>query len=119
MAPIGHLKYVEVFQKFKNVVDDCFSNTLKPTFKTSIKEFRTSYLSLGISVTPKVHAIINHVEEFCTKQEKGLGIYSKQAMESVHHDFDETWQSYKVSEIHSDYKNRLLNSIIAYNSNHI
>ena len=119
MAPIELMKYVDTFQKFNNVVDDCFSNVLKPTFKTSIKEFERSYLMLGISITPKVHTVIKHVEDFCKKHGKGLGFYSEQAMESVHHDFDVTWESYKVSEDHSEYKQRLLNSIISYNSNHV
>lgn len=116
---IGCMKYVNVFEKFNAVVDSTFTNYLKPTFKKDINDFRESYLSLDISVTPKVHAVFFHVEEFCNKHNKGLAFYSEQAMESVHYDFSTTWARYKVSQNSPDYGTKLLRAVCEYNSLHI
>ena len=35
-----------------------------------------AYLQLTISVTPKVHAVMFHVEEFCSLTGRGLGPWS-------------------------------------------
>ena len=46
----------------------------KETFKLS---------KLEISVTPKVHAVFFHVQEFCELTKMGLGPWSEQTSESV------------------------------------
>lgn len=115
---IGCLKYVRCFQDFQ-VVDTCFSITLKENFEINIQKFRASYLDLKISVTPKVHAVFFHVSHFCNLTNKGLGLYSEQAVESAHHDFNITWQKYKVSNEHPQYAARLLRAVCEYNSQHI
>ncbi|CAH1105875.1 unnamed protein product [Psylliodes chrysocephalus] len=72
------------------VVHECFGMILRPNYKSAIADFRRSYLALLKSVTPKIQAIFFHVEEFCDSTGKALGFYSEQAIESVHHDFNET-----------------------------
>ena len=113
------LKYVSVFESFKDVVDDCFSNELKPTYAESIMKFKSEYLTLNISVTPKVHAVFFHIKDFCAQQKRGLGFFCEQAIESVHFDFDCTWNKYKVLKSNHNYANQLLRAVIEYNSNHI
>lgn len=119
ICAVGCLKYVETLQDFQRVVNECFGTQLNPSYRESIKKFKSSYLALGISVTPKVHAVFYHIEDFCENSKRGLGFYSEQAMESVHSDFKTVWNKYKVSETHSDYDSRLLKAVIEYNSNHI
>lgn len=51
------MKYVQLLEDLKNVIHDCFGNYLEPTFDKSIEKFRQNYLSSGLSVTPKIHAI--------------------------------------------------------------
>lgn len=116
---IGCLKYVECFKNFQLVVQSCSSQNLDENYKLHIENFRSSYMDLNISVTPKVHAIFFHVPYFCSKTKKGLAFYSEQAVESAHHDFAETWKKYTVSEEHSHYNDRLLKSMVEYNSRHI
>ena len=64
--------------------------------------FTQDYMKLGISVTSKVHAVIFHIAEFCEMTGRGLGPWSEQTGESVHHDFKETWKRYKVNNTDRD-----------------
>lgn len=50
-------KYVKVFDDFKKVVSACFGNNLDQNYKACIQAFKKSYMDLGVSVTPKVHAV--------------------------------------------------------------
>ena len=56
-------------------------------------------MKLGITVTPKVYAVMFHIAEFCLMTGRGLGLWSEQTRESVHHVFKETWKRYKVNEV--------------------
>ena len=49
------LPYIKAFRAFDEVVGSCFGVSLKGDYLEKIKVFKTMYLSLGISVTPKVH----------------------------------------------------------------
>ena len=116
---LGCLKYVQCLEDLSNVVNSCFSYELDPKFEDYISKFKKSYLDLEISVTPKVHAIFFYVGYFCRKMKKGLGYYSEQPMESVHHDFNNTWMKYKVKATHKSYPMKLLKAVQEYNSRHI
>lgn len=113
---IGGLKFVRTLDDFAMVVKAFFGNSLDPLFQTYINNFKQSYLDLGISVTPKVHAVFYHVEEFCSKQQSGLGFYSEQAMESVHFEFKKVRDKYKVKESHPKYSTHLLKAVCEFNS---
>ena len=120
-------KFVYALQKFDLVRQSCFGQELTFNYKSTIEEFKKAYLSLGISITPKVHAIIgtktgpleSHVIAFCDLKGKGLGYYSEQASESVHHDFGMTWARYKLQEDDPNYGANLLKSVLKYNALHI
>lgn len=101
------------------MVDSCFSINLTEDFENYINNFRKSYLDLRISVSPKVHAVFFRVPYFCNKVNKGLGFYSEQAVESTHHDFNATWNKFKVSLEHPHYAEKLLRAVREYNSQHI
>lgn len=116
---IGILKYVRVFDDFKMVVTSCFGNNLNSDYKICINAFRESYLLLGITVTPKVHAVFFHVAEFCEIKNMGLGYFSKQAIESVHYDFQNIWEQHKVAKNHPEYFKKFLRATCAYNSLHL
>ena len=113
---------LHALQAFYQVVQSCFGDGLELNFQEKINEFGTCYLKLGLPVTPKVHAILVHVPQFLTrnsKQKKGLGYWSEQASESVHHDWDALWGDYKRPITHKEYKDKLLACAIRYNSRHI
>ena len=48
------LPYVELLKIFSEIVDICFGTQLKRDPADCIDTFKSKYLSLGISVTPKV-----------------------------------------------------------------
>ena len=112
--------YVQTFKAFDEVVDACYSRELKSNYKDKIGEFKKNYLNLGVNVTPKVHAVMYHVEEFCEIKGMGLSPWSEQTCESLHHDFNQVWQNYKVkNRDHEEYGQRLLNAMQIYNSKHL
>lgn len=119
LCPIGCLKFVRTFDDFHLVVKACFGTHLDPQYITYINNFKKSYLDLDISVTPKVHSVFFHIEEFCSKHHKGLGWYSEQAMESVHYEFKKVWEKHKVQETHQQYSKHLLKAVCGFNSSHI
>jgi hypothetical protein len=60
------------------------------------------------------------VAEFCEMKKFGLGPWSEQASESVHHDFQLVWENYKVKNIHHiDYGSKLYQALCVYNSRHL
>lgn len=113
------LKFVEAFDGLKKVVDSCFSIVLEPNFETCIDNFQKNYKELNISVTSKVHAIFFHVKQFCKTFGFGLGFFSEQAFESVHHDFQKTWQDFKVLDENPNYGIKLLRAVCVYNCRHL
>lgn len=119
ICPIGCLKFVQVLQAFHSVVKACFSTELEPNYERSIKDFKESYLALGVSITPKVHSVFHHVVDYCSKKRTGLGFVSEQVVEAAHSDFEKVWTKYAVPITHRDYEQHLLRAICDYNSLHI
>ena len=113
------LKYVQVFATFHNVVSACFGNSLDENYVKCIQSFKNSYISSGINITPKVHAVFFHVEQFCRKTQTGLGFFSEQAMESVHFDFNAWWLKTKVDMQNPQYSTKLLSALCSYNAFHV
>ena len=113
------LQFIPTLRAFKNVVDSCFGYTLRDNWQENITIFKREYLSLNIPVTPKVHAVLYHVPEFCLRHDRGLGIFSEQASESVHSNFKITWDKFKVNEINPNFGACLLRAVSVYNSEHL
>lgn len=108
------------------VKQKCFGDQLVEGFLTAIEEFEKAYHALGISVTPKAHALIDHVPQFLNEMTarsgmmRGLGFWSEQAMESAHRDFSCFWtQRFRVSATHPEYAQRLLRCVAVYCSRHL
>jgi hypothetical protein len=122
------IKVLTAFNTFNDVRNKCFGTTLQSDYKQSIVEFEAAYKELGIPITSKCHAVIDHVTQFLDRQtgpqqellEKGLGYWSEQASESVHSDFKALWAggSYKRDLSHKDYGQKLLQCVVAYSSRH-
>ena len=58
--------FSNTFRLFDNVVKACYGSELEKNYREIINEFTTAYLSLNISVTSKVHAVMFHIDEFCS-----------------------------------------------------
>ena len=113
------LSFVKAFKDFKKVVRACFGILKAEDFKESLSKFKSSYMTLGISITPKVHAVFYHIEEFLENKRFGLGIYSEQSTESLHSKFSVHWSRYKRNLSHPKYGDYLLSCIVDFNSKHL
>lgn len=120
LSPPSCCKFVETFRCFKRVVDSCYGKDLHAQYHARIQDFKNSYLHLGIPVTPKIHAVMYHVHEFCELKDTGLGPFSEQSVESLHQDFQNAWEKVSVSSTSNPrYGERLLKAVQMYNSRHM
>lgn len=111
--------FVKVLRSFSRVVESCFGTVLRVDYQGTIDQFKQDFLNLGFRVTPKIHAIFNHIIDFCSKMDKGLGCYSEQSSEAVHADFKKIWLKYKINEANPKYDAHLLKAVVEYNSQRI
>ena len=82
--------YFEAFQAFKAVSQAVFtSEALQPGWREKLHILRSSILRLnrdyGMSVTPKLHILTTHVEQWIDIFGRPLGREGEQAGESIHH----------------------------------
>ncbi|CAH0547206.1 unnamed protein product [Brassicogethes aeneus] len=87
--PINLLPYMTCLKAFNDVTKSTFKVTLDPNYKKN--RFKSSFLELGIKTTPKILAVIFHVQEFCEKTNLDLVFYSEQASKAVNSDFAVVW----------------------------
>ena len=114
-----HLRHVYPDQLLQ-VVNACYGTELRDDFREQIDRFAESYRDLNIRVTPKIHAVMHHVREFCTMTNTGLGKWSEQSGEAVHYDFLKIWEHYKrKSTGHDVHAARLCKAVCAYNGRHV
>ena len=79
--------------------------------------FKTQILGLGISITPKVHIIFEHVPQYCSRFGRGLGLTSEQAGESVHSLFKRSFQKLKVNDVSSPrWATNVLKTVLDFNA---
>ena len=64
-CPAKFSQFVTTLKLFDEVVSSCYGFELARDFLKKIVAFKTAYLKLPISVTPKVHAVFYHIPEFC------------------------------------------------------
>ena len=119
--PIDLYPFAAAFEALDLVVSGCFGHKLSPNYDQLISRFKSKYLDLQISVTPKLHMIFCHLTEFIDQQLeagegfRGLGIYSEQAFEAAHSDFLKIWQNFAVDPQISTFPTKLLRAQCMYN----
>ena len=112
--------FVQAFRDFKAVVHSCFGNELSQDYATQIEQFKKSCINLPITITPKLHIIFQHIPEFIERNKVALGIFSEQALESAHSDYQSFWETrFKRQLFHPEYCEQLLKSVVEYNSKHL
>lgn len=116
---MNSIMFAEVLTLFSLVIDSCFGLELNSMFKENIRKFSISWLNAKLPATPKFHIIKYHVEQFCEMVNRGLGFYTEQTTEAVHHDFGNIWKKYKVPQISDVYGTKLLRAVCEYNCSHI
>ena len=86
--------FAHALEAFNTVVIGSFGKYESKFILTEIYAFEKAYMKLGISVTPKAHAIFEHLPEFLELGYGPLGYYSEQATEASHYDFLPVWSNY-------------------------
>ena len=86
-----------------------------------MREFEEKFRVLSVSVSPNIHLVFSPLTEFLETKGLvgGLGCWSEQAMESVHHDIKEEWARTKVKRDHAQFGGNFLKFIFRYNSKHV
>ena len=113
-------KYADAFNSFNEVVSSCYGDELKDNYIERIQSFSLAYKRLGISFTPKIHAVIFHIPEFCAVTGRGLAPWSEQTTEALHYDFEQTWKKFRVRDMENpSYANHLFRAACTYNGQHV
>ena len=114
-------QFTKTFRLLDEVVKSCYGNELGSNYHTKINMFTEAYMKLGISITPKVHAVMFHVQEFCDFTGMGLGPWSEQTVESLHHEFKKNcWENFYVKDTDNPaYPEHLLSAVKSFNSLHL
>jgi hypothetical protein len=110
-------KFVDCLRALDLVSKSCFckSETLIDGWEMDIDNFKTAYKRLNVSVTPKVHSIFFEVRLFIKKHGRPLGFVTEQKYETVHQDFDPTWNRYKTSENNPNFGDQSERAVVCYN----
>ena len=111
--------FIACIQCFDRIVTNSFSSKLVDILELerSIEDFKSAYKQTGLSVTPKVHGIFDHLLPTLRipyLKGRGLGVCTEQAGESFHFHFKEYfWKKWKRSSLdHPDFGNNLLAAVV-------
>ena len=112
--------FAHALQAFNIVVAGSFGKYESKFIIKEIYDFETAFMKLNISVTPKVHAVFEHLPEFLNLGYGPLGYYSEQATEASHYDFTPVWNNYgsnptKIEQVGMQH----LHAMNKYNSLHV
>lgn len=118
------IPYINAFNAMNKIVNCCFtSGKVGPSLDDHIKELDYALKSIQkLSRTLKIHIILTHIKEslLFIENNNGLGFWSEQSGEAVHHDFLKFWENYKVTSMHHEsYSTQLLKAVTEFSSLHI
>ncbi len=111
-------EFVSLFEAFDRLVNSCFGNSLDQNYLKYLTQFENLFHEANLRETPKLHAIFRHVPQFLCDKPHGLGVYSEQAFEGVHHDFGEHYKNFKRNPNHPEFREKFTRAVITYNARH-
>jgi len=120
ILPGEHYKYLTAFRAFDAVVTACFSYELDPDYLRYINAFKEAWFDLGLSITCKMHLLIEHLHEEVQRYGMGTALLNESAGEALHADFDKHYQGFLVKDINAlQYQKKLLHAVKTYNASHV
>lgn len=112
IEPAKH--YGIILAALNRLVDDCFGQTLNSKWEQSHEIFFSLLKQYDIKLTPSMHVLKYHVPEFIANNQSALGLYSEQAGESIHGEWQKFWEKFKnASNDTKDYA--LLRAVAKFN----
>ncbi len=92
---------VECLEAFHCVVVGVFGQIVNPETKDNVSTFEETFMGAmrtpNPRMTPKVHILIHHLQEYVRRTAAPLGPTSEQALESQHRVFDIFYHRFKVN----------------------
>ena len=86
--PIDYKEYKQVLIDLKALHTVCNSNVLPHNYVEVLDKFSSSWQSLkdkfGISTTPKIHIILDHLEDYFNETNRTLLKTSDEVVENMH-----------------------------------
>ena len=122
---IGQLRllpFINTFKAMSKLVDCCFSvNGDGSNLRFHVNNVKMCLEATEVSKTLKVHVTLEHLEQCLTFLDtSSLGLYSEQAGESVHSEFLNYWNKYKIKNIDNlNYPVYLKKAVVEFSSAHI
>jgi len=124
---VGYLKIIPFFNAFviMNKVVDCSftSGKVGPELDIHLNELNEALDALheieDVSITLKIHVLKTHIKECLQfiEHNNGLGYWSEQSGESLHREFSQTWERYKINTIEDElYLERLFRAVVEFSS---
>ena len=120
------MPFYEAFVAFKAVAKAVFtSNQLAFSWRESLHTLKSCILSLhqgfGMSVTPKLHVLIVHVEQWVDIFGRPLGMEGEQAGEAVHHIWKRLLENLGLPKVKesSAFVDVVLKALLMFNANNV
>ena len=116
--------YMVCFRHLTNIVSKCFAvvGPKDDSYLKDLEDFQESTKKVG-ATTPTIHSIAHHIKIWFERNGTtfGLGLYSEQAGEAVHYDFEDRvyTAAYKRIESHPQHAVKLLEAVAVYNADHV
>ena len=115
--------YYDVLVAFRQVSESVFSTQLDPRWRDHLHTLRaalhTLTISQGMPLTPKLHVLVHHVEQWIDRNGRSLGKEGEASGEALHHTFKlmlEGQGEVKVKESDSDIK-VIFSTLLRFNAN--
>ncbi|KAJ8669275.1 hypothetical protein QAD02_000534 [Eretmocerus hayati] len=106
VGKVGLIPFVNVFKSWDKIVSNFFVAERvisRCDLNEHLQDFRSDFLSTGVSDTLKVHIAINHLADpLELLNNDRLGTWSEQAGESIHRDFLVFWERHQVNSMDND-----------------
>lgn len=114
-------RYILVFRTFNQVnVEYSKESVQVPMLKDAVFKFEKAWRACSLPAIPKVHLIVDHLEDFVTSRgNQNMKLYAEQAHETLHSEYQRTWDRYAVKDISNpNYETSLWRSVLDYNGVH-
>ena len=123
VSPIAVQPIIMAFKGMDKVVKACFStDKVSDSVSDNIKDLNRLYEGTEMNETLKIHVVLHHTEHCLANLDdnRGLGMVSEQAGESIHRVFMTYWNRYKINLISDQsYPERLKRAVVEFSSRHL
>lgn len=111
--------YADILSIFNEVVHSCFGRHLHDNFEEKIESLEYILDKYCIDYTPKIHFIIEHLVDYLKNEGCGLGVFSEQALEAVHHKWKLFFENFCSKPGSSGFTYLFLSAVGTFNAKNI